>query len=142
MERRDWALLAIDAGQGQPLSPVQLQKSLFMLGRNLASQVGWDFYEFNAYDYGPFDVKVYQDVDDLVHQGLVYSQRQPGRSWNEFAVTPLGATRAHELAVSAPQEAIEYLRAIVKWAQSLSFSQLVSAIYRMYPEQRANSVFR
>ena len=58
------------------------------------------------------------------------------------AETPHGATRARELASDAPEEAVEYLRAIVKWAQSLSFSQLVSAIYRMYPDQQANSVFR
>jgi hypothetical protein len=31
VRREDWTLLAIAAGGGQSLSPVQLQKSLFLL---------------------------------------------------------------------------------------------------------------
>jgi len=41
-----------------------------------------------------------------------------------------------------PDGAVAYLREVVPWAQSLSFNELVRAIYEAYPEPRANSVFR
>ena len=50
LDRKDWALLAIaNAGHGVSLSPVQLQKSLFLLGRELGSKVGANFYDFQPY---------------------------------------------------------------------------------------------
>src|SRR5436190_18669612 len=79
MEPKDWTLLVISAADSRGLSPVQLQKSLFLLERRLseeapAEKLGESFYEFVPYNYGPFDVKVYQDAEALEERGLVTIQ--------------------------------------------------------------------
>ncbi len=66
MKPQDWTLLAISAAKGRGLSPIQLQKSLFLLERRLSKEeLGEQFYEFVPYNYGPFDVKIYQDAKYL-----------------------------------------------------------------------------
>jgi len=142
MNRKDWTLLAISFARGEPLSPVQLQKTLFLLGETLASAVGPDFHHFEPYNYGPFSRTVYDDVTQLASDGLVRMDCQPGRSWVEYAATPEGLEQAAELKKAASGTALAYLEAVVGWARSLSFQQLVRAIYKLYPEQRANSVFQ
>src|SRR5439155_6656754 len=54
--RSAWVLLALLAAEGHSLTPVQLQKCLFLLGSRRPKDVGRDFYHFRPYDYGPFDV--------------------------------------------------------------------------------------
>ena len=63
MTPKDWTLLVL-ASAGGPLSPVQLQKTLFLIDRNLSrAQRGVTrFYNFRAYDYGPFDSAIYTDA--------------------------------------------------------------------------------
>ena len=48
--------------------------------------------------------------------------------------------RALQLREANPRAAA-YLDQVVKWALSLSFTQLVRAIYEQYPEMREKSVF-
>ena len=140
--RKHWALLAIYFNGGEPMSPVQLQKTLFLLGKECSRDVGGDFYDFKPYNYGPFDADVYRDASDLASEGLVRLLSQPWRSWVEYTTTPEGESRAEELKGQASERAVSFLRAAVEWARPLSFQQLVTAIYRRYPEQRANSVFQ
>lgn len=143
LKKKDWTLLAISAVDGEPLTPVQLQKSLFLLGEKKAVDVGKGFYDFEPYDYGPFDVTVYKDAEQLEREGLVRIDREePGRSWAEYAPTRNGLQHAKELRKQAPTGAVRYLKTAVEWTQSLTFQQLVSAIYEAFPEQQENSVFR
>jgi DNA-binding PadR family transcriptional regulator len=142
--KRDWVLLAVAAAQGEPVTPVQLQKSLFLLGRELPDDVGTDFFAFKPYRYGPFSASVYQEAERLEAAGLLHidhGEQASGRSWAVFSVTPAGQEAAGKIAERKSARAVGYLRSTVEWARGLTFSQLVSAIYRRYPEQRANSVF-
>lgn len=77
----------------------------------------------------PQDVAVLQQLGDAESNWAVYS------------ATPEGVERALALSDELPGQAVEYLRSAVGWTRKLTFSQLVSAIYARYPEQRANSVF-
>ena len=140
MYRKDWTLLAIAAAEGEPISPVQLQKSLFLLGKKLPRELGSDFYQFRAYNYGPFAVEIYQDAEELECEGLVVILG--GGSWRQYAVTPQGIQKAEELKQRAPARAFEYLEAAVAWTRSLPFEDLLRAIYTHYPQYRANSVFQ
>jgi uncharacterized protein YwgA len=140
MKRGDWALLAIASAGGRSLTPVQLQKVLFILGEEFADRVGAGYYQFRPYNYGPFSSDVYSDAAALDELGLV-ERAIAGRSWRTFSATPEGLERAAKLREAAPSDAVRYLDAVVKWARSLGFQQLVSAIYEKYPEQRANSIF-
>lgn len=138
MNKKDWTLLAIASAHGEPVDPLQLQKSLFLLGEMLKRQVG-TFYHFKPYHYGPFDAQVYRDAEELENQGLVTVSR--GGSVRRYQVTPQGLEAALRLRQEAPARAVKYLEEVVQWARSLSFQDLVRAIYTRFPEYRTNSVF-
>jgi len=142
LRRGAWVLLALRAAEGHTLTPVQLQKVLFLLGKRRPKDVGHPFYHFRAYDYGPFDVAVYSDADQLAEEGLVIVDRSRGNNSRRFNLTAAGEQEANRLAADVPEGAVEYLAEVVPWAQSLRFDELVRAIYEAYPETRANSVFR
>lgn len=136
MTKRDWTLLAIAAADGEPLSPVQLQKILFLLGEFKLK--GKRFYRFVPYNYGPFDPEIYRDAETLEAEGLI-SITSGGR-WKGYAATPRGLAVADR--INANPDAKDYLRRVVTWARSLSFQELLRAIYARFPEYRANSVFQ
>jgi hypothetical protein len=139
--RADWTMLAISFATGDGLSPVQLQKVLFLLGKELPNEVGRDFYEFIPYNYGPFDRSVYDDARALASQGLA-SKNDSSQGFWSYSATPAGLDHADKVKRSASQKAVSYLEKIVPWAQSRSFASLVRAIYQKYPEYRENSVFQ
>lgn len=142
MKRKDWTLLAIAAADGHEVTPVQLQKVLFILGKEKADRVGPGFYKFKPYNYGPFSSDVYFDADTLDAEGLVDADAGSAtRSWTTYRATPEGIAAARKLRASAPKDAVDYLGALVAWARKLSFQQLVSSVYDRYPEQRVNSIF-
>lgn len=141
MERKDWTLLVINAAGPSGLSPVQLQKSLFLIGENLRSEVGESFYQFVPYNYGPFDPAVYADADRLILENLVKSVRVESKTWAYYVVTTEGEEKATELRAQISPRAFKYITSVVDWVQRLSFAQLLSAIYAAYPKYKANSVF-
>jgi len=139
LRAEDWTLLVLAEAHGGVLSPVQLQKSLFLLGENL--DTGEGFYRFVAYDYGPFCKSVYTDAEDLAREGLVGIGNMP---WGHrsFWATPEGLRAAEVLRARLSAEARDYMARVVEWVRKVSFKDLVMAIYEAYPSMRANSVFR
>src|SRR5437016_11397384 len=95
---KDWALLVIASARGEQLSPVQLQKALFLIGRNLTPQqrCGRDFYNFRAYDYGPFDSSIYNDAVRAQAEGFVRII-DPLQSHRAYSATELGLFEAQRL---------------------------------------------
>lgn len=142
MDRENWTLLTLAAAD-TPLQPVQLQKSLFLLSRNVRSKVlGRNFYTFEPYDYGPFCKDIYGDTEILEAKNLAKITRPPVSRFNTYSVTPEGSAIADDLRQHLSAKVVDYLDRVVGFVQSVSFSQLVSAIYKAYPEMRKNSVFR
>ena len=62
LTRQDWLLLALSKSPCGAMSPVQIQKAMFLFGREAGDAVGTDFYSFQPYDYGPFDAAIYADL--------------------------------------------------------------------------------
>jgi uncharacterized phage-associated protein len=144
MLTKEWALLVVAAGRGLPLTPVQLQKALFLLGRNLNEEQlrTAKFYSFRAYDYGPFNQQIYSDAEQLRAVGLITITPFAGSPNRDYSATPAGLDRARILREVLGPEVTSYLDRVVEWVRSLSFTALVRAIYRDYPEMKENSVFR
>lgn len=142
MKRQDWTLLALAAAEGEALTPVQLQKTLFLLGQQMPAEVGQPYYEFYAYNYGPFDQAVYEDAGKLEAAGLAEIRQPSGQRWRNYAATSKGLAEAAQIEREVPKPAADQLRALVTWARGLSFEQLVKAVYAQYPEMREFSVFR
>jgi hypothetical protein len=141
MERGDWALLAVGYSPDDRLTPVQVQKSLFLLGQNYRRSLG-SYYRFVPYSYGPFDAKIYSDLEGLAKRGFIELSAVPGQRWSEYALTAAGKAQVRRIGREAPKNSADYLEKAVKWARKLTFSQLVRAIYEHYPSYRKNSVFQ
>ena len=140
MDREDWTLVVLAAARGEVLTPVQLQKALFLVGTEFPDEVGDDFYRFSPYNYGPFSAHVYEDAESLEVKGLAEIFPVANRGWSQYGASPPGMDRADTLEVSP--EVREYISELVDWIRKQSFSSLLRAIYREYPEYRANSIFQ
>ena len=139
MTRQDWLLLVLAAAGRKPMSPLQLQKSLFLVGYDLAKLVGADFYTFRPFDYGPFDATVYQDAEAQAAQGLVTIRSHPVTK-RVFSLTMTGITRARALEPELHADAARHCRYIVQWVQSQTFQELTQAIYEQFPAYAEQSV--
>ncbi len=143
MKRRDWVLLSLLAAHGSRLTPVCLQKSLFLLGERgrINEEDARGFYEFEAYAYGPFSKEIYHDAMTLVDEGMVDVFPSSRASSRQYALTVDGVQKAQELLNERQPQGGEYLSKAVRWTQRQSFPQLVSAIYKHFPAYRENSIF-
>lgn len=65
LSREQLLVAAMASCPGARYSPVQIQKLIFVVDRELAGPVGGPFYDFRPYDYGPFDATVYADLEAL-----------------------------------------------------------------------------
>jgi uncharacterized protein YwgA len=140
-DRSDWILLALLAANGNMLTAVKLQKTLFVLGERRPRDVGDDYYVFQPYHYGPFDAAVYHDADELENDGLIEVDRSQGRALRRYVLTDGGRRAAQKAAKHQSRKAQTYLAQVVEWAQPLPFNMLVRAIYDAFPAMRANSIF-
>lgn len=139
MHRPEIVLAALAPARGGEFSPVQVQKLFFLIDREIAGLVDGPHFNFKPYDYGPFDKHVYHELDRLAVEGLVTISH--GR-WQSYRLTPAGQERGDTLLASLPATARKYIEEAAAFVRSLSFTELVSAIYKAYPEMRANSVFQ
>ena len=98
-------------------------------------------FEFRAYDYGPFDASVYHEIDRLRVAGLAAMAVEPGRSLRFYSATEEGGAAAEHLNGALNHDQRDFVSRVSAFVRQLSFSDLVSAIYRAYPEMRENSIF-
>ena len=140
MTRHDWLLLVLKTGRS--LSPVQLQKSLFLIGKRLPGAVGDDYYNFKPHDYGPFNAEIYSDASELRQEGLVEIDNPLARGWRRYSTTEKGAARSARIAKRIGKKNLNKLEGIVSTVRGQSFSSLVRSIYEEFPEFRVNSVFK
>lgn len=142
LTRQDWLLLTLSRSPDGAMSPVQIQKALFLFGQEVGGSAGTRFYSFVPYDYGPFDSAIYVDLRRMMHDGRVRGEWSEGRSWRNYTLTGHGRQAAHVLENEADDRLVEFLGRIVVWVKGRSFSDLLRSVYAAYPEFAVNSVFR
>jgi hypothetical protein len=141
MQRRDVLLAVIGAADGRSFSPVQLQKAVFLIDRNLPAVFEANSrYVFAPYDYGPFDREVYVEASALELDELA-TITKGASGYSEYSATDKGLMRANELLETLEENQRAYVVSVVEWVRSLGFARLVKSIYEAYPDMRANSVF-
>jgi hypothetical protein len=138
MTRREIVLAALAPANGGSFTPVQVQKLFFLIDREAADLVGGPYFNFRPYHYGPFDKAVYFELDSLSQEGLV-DINNDGRS---YSLTSNGQDLGRTLLIGLPKNAREYVERACDFVRRQSFSSLVSAIYKAYPDMRINSVFQ
>lgn len=121
-----------------PLTPVQVQKLFFILDKKVGTQIGGPQFNFEPYNYGPFDATIYHELDTLAQRGLV-AVDGPGTS-RRYAVTAGGLQPGLSLLNQLP--VADYVRRVAEYVKAMSFAQLVSAVYQQWPEMKAKSIFR
>jgi len=141
ISRKDITMLVISLAGEKGLSPVQLQKSLFLIAESATTDLPTDFYKFSPYNYGPFSPEIYDDTDELVREGLVVGI-DSGLGWSRYAATAAGSSHSKGVKEKIKAEFSEYIRIVVEWVQSLDFAGLLRAIYAKYPQYRVNSIFQ
>lgn len=140
MERRELVLAALSVANGAVHTPVQLQKLFFLIDREIPSLVNGPHFQFHAYNYGPFDPSVYRELEVLELGNL--AEAVPQDSWSGYRLTAEGQQLGQSYFNQLDEKARHYITQASEFVRKLSFTQLVSAIYKAYPEMRENSVFQ
>ena len=140
MERKEFVLAALAPAKGHVLRPVQVQKLFFLIDREIPNEVDGPRFDFQPYDYGPFDSEVYSELRALAADGLVDILQD--WNWSSYRLTVEGQEKAEKFFKTLSKKARDYIATVTEFVRGLSFTELVSAIYKAYPEMRANSAFR
>ena len=141
LKRENWILIVLAQAHPNGLTPVQLQKSLFLLQKAFPSLFK-EFYNFQPHNYGPFDVVVYEDANNLEDKKLLKQAGVENRPWVKYYITRLGQQKVEKLLKRVDKKVVNYLKKLINWLQGLSFQELIISIYKKYPEYKVNSVFR
>lgn len=141
MDKQQIVLAALAAaGENATFSPVQVQKLFFLIDREASHLVEGPHFNFSAYDYGPFDRAVYNELEMLSFAGLVETQNS-GR-YRKYVLTPKGYENGFARLQDMPTKASSFFTRAAKWVRELSFQELVASIYNRYPDMKVNSIFR
>lgn len=140
MKKRELLLIALSPAKGEFHTPVQVQKLIFLIESNISEYLGGRHFKFKPYHYGPFDKNVYEELRGLAEEGYVDIVETQG--WSSYRLTAKGQKEGDKLFKSLEKEDIrKYIKDVSEFVRSLSFTDLVAAIYKAYPEMRKNSVF-
>lgn len=139
----EWALVVLGAAR-QPMSPVQVQKALFLLRERLLVPAGREdeSYAFHAYDYGPYCGEIFGDLFTMSTNGLVTVLVPEGRSYRVYEATAAGRAKATSVSSGLDAAAREYVQNLVEWVQRQSFADLLRTVYAAFPAMAEKSVFR
>ena len=123
LSREDWTLLAIATAK-RSLLPIQLQKTLQLLGQRFTKLTEGAFYSFRETSSGPASTEVSRDVNLLAMIGHVaIDVVDPGE--RAYRATPNGLVRAQKLEKQADPDAFQFLRSTVAWVRTRSVDQLL-----------------
>lgn len=139
LNRRELVLAALAAGDGEAHDPVEIQKMLFLVDRKIPEEVDGPHFDFRPYNYGPFDREVYEELENADGDGLV--RMIPRGTWSEYELTDEGMEAGREALEALSERGQRYLRTASEFVRTLSFNELVSVIYKSFPDMRENSVF-
>jgi len=120
VEPRDWLLLAMAAAGAAGLSPIQLQRSLFLLSQKRKTHLASGFYQFEPGDAWPFSKALYEDLDAFVAAGDVTKEYRPECTQSFFRLADSGRMLAEELRPHLKAEASSYLEEAVAWVTEQS----------------------
>jgi hypothetical protein len=140
-EKKDWLLAALSESPTGHLSPVQIQKAMFLFREGAQSHFGQDqFYNFVPYQFGPFSQDIYYDLEALERRALVQIERDEVGKRRAYVITPQGREFASQMR-REDRRAYGYLGNLTRWVTRKSFTELLRYIYRRWPEYQVNSIF-
>lgn len=118
--------------------PIRIQKLLFLIDKEVPSLVHGPHFNFQPYSYGPVDLAVYLELEALTADSCVHTDRT--LRYLRFRLTSKGIVRGEALLSSLPDKASRFVKRACEWIWGVSLHDLLSAIYRRYPEMAVNAV--
>jgi uncharacterized protein YwgA len=140
MNKKELLLAAFAPANCGVFTPVQVQKMIFIIDRQLSLIDDGPKFEFRPYYYGPFDKSVYEELESLATNDLVLISTNG--TWNNYRLTEKGQKQGEKILRTLKPNIQEYFSKVSEFVHTLSFQQLVSSIYKAYPEMRVNSIFQ
>ncbi len=142
MKREEYLLAAMSETRGRSLTPVQVQKYFFLLDAEISELTGGPYFDFKPHGFGPFDINVYRELNSLSENNMVEIFRSGWGRTKQYRMSQDGLVTGINSFAEFPENAQIYIRALVEWILPLSFTQVVSEIYRKYPEMKVNGLFQ
>ena len=144
---------------GKVLGITRLMKYLFLLKKESSfTQYVKNYYRFAPYSLGPFDKKVYWDLENLIKKGLVKKRLVPklkvlaiekeiisyfnGETIYEYSLTEKGLKKGKELLTVVNNIDKKLIKEILKLKSSYQryrLLRLIKEIYLKYPEYQKKS---
>lgn len=142
MERWELLLLFLATGKASNriLDPVRIMKGMFLF--EMRGGLGEHSYHFEPFDYGPFSILVYRDLDLLEARNLIQRIPTPGRNWSYLRATDEGRMYAQRVEKQAKPEQLELISAIHDEILDRSFADVLRYVYAEYPKYAGSSVFQ
>lgn len=141
MDREFFILAILSTADKQSFTPVQIQKLFFLMQKKFPEIIHNEF-NFIPYAYGPFDKAIYEEMDKLKNNGYVEIQNPSNVTWSLYCLTEKGLEQGKMYFYTLSESVQEYALKYSNFVRSLSFSELVSAVYKEYPDMKVNSVFK
>lgn len=158
LKRADVIILVLTI-LGKVLGITRLMKYLFLLKKeSTISQYVKNYYKFAPYSLGPFDKKVYLDLENLIKKELVKKRLVPklkflaiekeiisyfnGETIYEYSLTEKGWQRGRELLNiinNIDKNLIKELLKLKNRYQRYRLIKLIKEIYQKYPEYQRKS---
>ena len=138
-QRSEIVLAAMAAGGlGARYDPVRVQKLLFLVDSEIPQYIDGPYFHFEPHHYGPFDKSVYEELDRLAEQREVGIDTDEG--YNRYSLTDTGYAKGTSVLEMLSDPPSSYLENTAKWIRFVPLKQLLSTIYRQYPEMAVNSI--
>ncbi len=140
----------------------KLQKMVFLFEKEIYKKYGFDkliqnLFNFEAYYYGPYSKRLAKDLDFLNNYGFIEIQNynidsateylendEKEKNYYEYSITATGEKYVEEqvLEKKIDKFQIEALESLKKGVVSMNIDDLLSYVYRNYPDMTKNSLIR
>jgi len=137
IDRIDAMLLLLSFGEGKPFSANQLDIGMFLVDQKLGDKYLNNRYNFRPEKYGPYDIVVNIEVEELVQDGSVKrTERRKGyKGFLAFyRIKPAGVRESEKILERTPPKAAEQIKKIAEFVLSKDDLDLIYYIAKNYPE--------
>lgn len=142
MNRNDFVLAVFANSNNAIYSPVQIQKLFFLIEKKIPELSENNYFNFTPYNYGPFDPNIYDVISELISSEDLEMISDINSRIMKYNTTNKGQIRGEQILQSLGENATGKIKILSDFVRKLSFSELVSAIYKEYPDMKKNSIFR
>jgi uncharacterized protein YwgA len=150
MHKRLIPLALACVGDENPIEGrTRLQKMVFVIQQELSETEGYSedrFYEYFAYDYGPFSKELAEDIDDMIDAGLLIEDEVEYNDEGDlkylYRVDDSGREVAEKQRDEDAQAIIELAKSVKqRYNEQMSLPEVIDEVYEEYPEYAENSVY-